>query len=132
MPPPGRSGGGSRVSAASLASSAPAAPTGDRFPCERCGAVLTYAPGTSELACAYCGHRNRIVEPAVEIVENDLRAALDRGLAAAPTEEKRTLKCGACAAECNRHAQMHEHCAVCADACRACEEACEAALRQVH
>ena len=32
------------------------------FPCEQCGAVLTYAPGTTELACAYCGHRNQIAE----------------------------------------------------------------------
>lgn len=98
IPPPDRSGGDRRTSAASLAATG-GATTGDRFPCEQCGALLTYAPGTSELVCAYCGHRNHIVEAAVEIVENDLRAALERGLAEAPTEEKRTVKCGACAAE---------------------------------
>lgn len=107
MPPPGRSGGGARTSAASLAAAAAGAVTGDRFPCEQCGAILTYAPGTSELVCAYCGHRNRIAEPAVEIVENDLRAALERGLAQAPTEEKRTVKCGACAAEFTLPADRH-------------------------
>ena len=32
--------------------------------------------------------------------------------------------CRACADECDRHAQMHEHCRICAEACRACEEAC--------
>jgi hypothetical protein len=69
--------------------------------------VLSYAPGTSELVCAYCGHRNRIVEPVVEIVENDLRAALERGLDQAPTEEKRTVKCGACAAEFTLEAGRH-------------------------
>ncbi len=26
--------------------------------------------------------------------------------------------------ECEKHAQMHEHCRVCAEACRRCESAC--------
>jgi hypothetical protein len=26
--------------------------------------------------------------------------------------------------ECQRHAEMHEHCRVCAEACRRCEQAC--------
>jgi hypothetical protein len=32
--------------------------------------------------------------------------------------------CQACGDECGRHAGMHEHCRICADACRACEQAC--------
>jgi hypothetical protein len=32
--------------------------------------------------------------------------------------------CGACAEECERHADMHEHCRICAAACRRCEEVC--------
>ena len=32
--------------------------------------------------------------------------------------------CRECGAECDRHAQHHEHCRICADACRACETAC--------
>lgn len=32
--------------------------------------------------------------------------------------------CKACGDECARHAEMHEHCKVCAEACRRCEEAC--------
>lgn len=36
--------------------------------------------------------------------------------------------CAACAEECGSHADMHEHCRVCAEACRACEEACSALL----
>jgi DNA-directed RNA polymerase subunit RPC12/RpoP len=67
--------------------------------CEQCGAVLSYKPGTDTLVCEYCGHSNRIVERAVEIVEHDLGDALARGLAAAPVEETRTLKCPSCAAE---------------------------------
>lgn len=37
--------------------------------------------------------------------------------------------CAACAVECERHAQHHEHCRICAEACRACEEACEQLLQ---
>ena len=36
--------------------------------------------------------------------------------------------CRRCAAECDRHAQHHEHCRICADECRRCEQACAAAL----
>ena len=34
--------------------------------------------------------------------------------------------CRRCAAECDRHAERHDHCLVCADACRRCEQACRA------
>ncbi|SNS34913.1 protein of unknown function [Geodermatophilus pulveris] len=32
--------------------------------------------------------------------------------------------CKACGDECERHAGMHEHCRICAEACRRCETAC--------
>ncbi|WP_240619307.1 four-helix bundle copper-binding protein [Blastococcus sp. TF02-8] len=32
--------------------------------------------------------------------------------------------CKACGDECAQHAEMHEHCRICADACRRCEQAC--------
>ncbi|WP_181706096.1 four-helix bundle copper-binding protein [Chthonobacter rhizosphaerae] len=35
--------------------------------------------------------------------------------------------CRLCGEECARHAQMHEHCRICAEACRRCEEACRQA-----
>lgn len=41
------------------------------------------------------------------------------------------LACRLCADECDRHAQHHEHCRICAEVCRRCEEACEGALRTV-
>jgi hypothetical protein len=37
--------------------------------------------------------------------------------------------CSSCAAECRRHAEMHQHCAVCAEACAACETACRVLLQ---
>ncbi|SDQ19415.1 four-helix bundle copper-binding protein [Quadrisphaera sp. DSM 44207] len=32
--------------------------------------------------------------------------------------------CRACGDDCAEHAEMHEHCRVCAEACRRCEQAC--------
>jgi uncharacterized membrane protein len=32
--------------------------------------------------------------------------------------------CKTCGDECERHAAMHEHCRICAEACRPCERAC--------
>jgi hypothetical protein len=39
-----------------------------------------------------------------------------------------SLACGQCAAECESHAEQHEHCRICAEQCRACEESCRLAL----
>jgi Domain of Unknown Function (DUF326) len=36
--------------------------------------------------------------------------------------------CRVCGEECERHAQMHEHCRVCAESCRRCEAACRELL----
>jgi Domain of Unknown Function (DUF326) len=36
--------------------------------------------------------------------------------------------CRSCGDECERHAEMHEHCRVCAEACRRCEQACQELL----
>lgn len=37
----------------------------------------------------------------------------------------------ACGDECERHAEMHEHCATCMEACRRCEESCDAVLSEL-
>ncbi len=36
--------------------------------------------------------------------------------------------CQSCGDECERHAQHHAHCRVCAEACRRCEQACRELL----
>jgi hypothetical protein len=36
--------------------------------------------------------------------------------------------CKTCGDECERHAKIHAHCRVCAEACRRCEEACRKLL----
>lgn len=50
------------------------------------------------------------------------------GAVARAVLEACTAACEACATECARHADMHEHCRVCAESCRRCAEACRAAL----
>ena len=41
-----------------------------------------------------------------------------------PLLEACVALCKSCGDECERHARMHEHCRVCAEACRRCEQAC--------
>ncbi len=67
--------------------------------CDACGAVLTYAPGTETLQCAYCGNLNRIEAPQVAIREHDFETALQAGVGGALEEVLLTAKCASCAAE---------------------------------
>ena len=86
-----------------------------RRPCEQCGALLSFRPGSGELVCEYCGHANRIVDRPVEIVEHDLRPALERGLADAPMVDTRTVKCDSCGAEFTLKPDVHAgECPFCA------------------
>lgn len=39
--------------------------------------------------------------------------------------------CRLCAEECERHAEMHEHCRICAESCRSCGDACRKALQSM-
>lgn len=95
-------------------SSAPAQARDEQIVCSQCGAVLRYRPGTEEVVCAYCGHGNPIAAQRIEIVENDLRLALKQGLAEAPVEETRTVKCTSCAAEFAFDPAAHAgHCPFC-------------------
>lgn len=41
------------------------------------------------------------------------------------------VACRACAEECERHAEHHDHCRVCAEECRRCEHACDDLLSLV-
>jgi pyruvate/oxaloacetate carboxyltransferase len=41
------------------------------------------------------------------------------------------LACGACARECEMHAEHHEHCRICAEVCPQCEQECAAAISRL-
>jgi len=45
-----------------------------------------------------------------------------------PLLESCVAICRSCGDECERHAPMHAHCRVCAQACRRCEQACQELL----
>ncbi|HRE14585.1 MAG TPA: hypothetical protein PLD37_10360 [Usitatibacteraceae bacterium] len=69
------------------------------FPCGGCGAKLSFAPGTRDLACEYCGTRNAIAENDARVEELDFETylkALEGKMEAAEVEE---VKCGKCGAE---------------------------------
>lgn len=74
-------------------------PTLRQFACERCGAILSYQPGTTELVCSYCGFRNRIVEAApVGLAERPLAPALQAHAGEAPPATPVPAKCASCGA----------------------------------
>lgn len=75
------------------------APTQREFPCHKCGAALHFAPGTTALACPYCGSQNEIPESVEPVEEMDFAAALAALSADAPMQEVLTVKCPSCGAE---------------------------------
>ncbi|SIS49629.1 primosomal protein N' (replication factor Y) - superfamily II helicase [Phaeovulum vinaykumarii] len=81
---------------------APAAPE-RHFPCDACGADLTFAPGQDHLECSYCGHEQEI-PPAIgrgtaDLRELPLAEVLDRAPAAEITDDLRLLSCPNCGAQ---------------------------------
>jgi hypothetical protein len=57
--------------------------------------------------------------------------AYDPATTRALVEACRTA-CKACAEECEKHADMRDHCQICAEACRRCEDACAALLTSLN
>ena len=45
-----------------------------------------------------------------------------------PLLEAYVVTCKSCGDECERHAQMHEHCRIYAEACRRCQQTCRELL----
>src|SRR6185436_16335732 len=75
-----------------------------QFPCEKCGAKLEFAPGTTSLRCPYCGHENPIdVQPPAEgeasVEEIDFTSQLAALQNEATSAETLIVKCDGCGAE---------------------------------
>ncbi|MEZ4383291.1 MAG: hypothetical protein R3A79_18325 [Nannocystaceae bacterium] len=84
------------------------------FPCEQCGADLTFKPGDDQLVCPYCGHAQAIVVDG-EVVEHDFKSALISARtapASAIVEGGHTIRCEGCGAE-TMIAGQSDHCAFC-------------------
>ena len=74
------------------------------------------------LDCAdICGATGRIVARQTASDVGAVRAAVQGCVVA----------CRASREECERHAEHHEHCRICAQMCRRCEEACDALLASI-
>lgn len=69
------------------------------FPCGGCGAKLSFAPGTRELKCEFCGTRNAIAENDARVEELDFEEFLKGLEGREETVEDEVVKCEKCGAE---------------------------------
>lgn len=76
----------------------PTPSTTDRFPCSKCGALLTFTPGTQHLTCQYCGQENQIEQRFDAIQEYDFHQALIELAQAKPSAEVTQIHCDTCGA----------------------------------
>lgn len=76
--------------------------THQEFPCQQCGAKLEFAPGTTGLACPYCGHSQTIAAGPTQAVEEKcfveaLRSARQQPLSAL-AQGTHEIQCNGCGA----------------------------------
>jgi len=69
------------------------------FPCTGCGAKLSFAPGTKELKCEFCGMQNAIAENDARIEELDFNTYLKALEGKQETVEAEHVRCEKCGAE---------------------------------
>ncbi len=69
------------------------------FPCQSCGAKLSFAPGTSSLKCDFCGAVNEFDEKTTIVEELDLDSWLKKLEDAQETIEAEQLQCKNCGGE---------------------------------
>jgi LSD1 subclass zinc finger protein len=69
------------------------------FPCTGCGAKLSFAPGTRELKCEFCGTENQIAGNDAKVEELDFNTYLHALEGKQETVEEEHVKCEKCGAE---------------------------------
>ena len=69
------------------------------FPCGSCGAKLSFAPGTRELRCEFCGAANEIEEGDGRVEELDLATWLKSLEGQQEAADQELLRCDKCGAE---------------------------------
>ncbi|RYH01870.1 primosomal protein N' (replication factor Y) - superfamily II helicase [Salipiger sp. IMCC34102] len=73
-----------------------------RFPCPNCGSDMRFDPGSGDLVCHHCGHReDRVtpVNPFAVIEELDFEQAIRARLPQEEIEETRVTRCPSCGAQ---------------------------------
>jgi DNA-directed RNA polymerase subunit RPC12/RpoP len=70
-----------------------------QFPCQSCGAKVEFKPGTEELECPYCGHRNAIPQSEEDIVELDFAVYLAKASNDEDIQESKVVACTSCGAK---------------------------------
>jgi LSD1 subclass zinc finger protein len=71
------------------------------FPCTGCGAKLSFAPGTRELKCEFCGTKNAIAENDERVEELDFATYLKALEGKQETIEEEHVRCDKCGAQQN-------------------------------
>ncbi len=90
----------------------PTAPTEFRYPCDKCGSSLRFAPGQTDLVCPNCGNEQHIERATPRALsralgEMDLQRGLQNDLPQAAMEDIRTSKCPNCGAEVQFDGAIH-------------------------
>lgn len=95
-------------------------PAATSWPCESCGAALTFDPKSGQLVCGHCGHVQPMPDLPVRdrhraLAEHDLDTALRGALPPSAMEEVRVSRCPGCGAELELGEQVEATtCAFCA------------------
>jgi LSD1 subclass zinc finger protein len=84
------------------------------FPCTGCGAKLSFAPGTKELRCEFCGTANDIPESGENVEELDFEAFLKALEGKMEIEEVEAVRCDKCGAQQSMAGHLFAgHCTFC-------------------
>lgn len=95
-------------------------PAATSWPCESCGAALTFDPKSGQLVCGHCGHVQPMPDLPVRdrhraLAEHDLDTALRGALPPSAMGEVRVSRCPGCGAELELGEQVEATtCAFCA------------------
>jgi LSD1 subclass zinc finger protein len=76
------------------------------FPCEQCGADLSFTPGATRMTCAHCGHEQAIpdtIDREEALREIDFDSMLRGQLDASEYVETKVLVCPSCGAQTDMH-----------------------------
>ena len=90
------------------------APFVKTFPCTSCGARFSFAPGTTQLQCEYCGAVNKIAEDDTRVEELPFDRWIGELAGKMETEERAHVRCDKCGAEQDLpENHFAAHCAFC-------------------